>query len=148
MAVTAKPLDKEILDTMVGHWHSKLEFYSNAAPGSYRSSLIVCGTITGCGLSQMWGLSLINFKSLKTFHEILLQIKAAATSPPPKPGNHRPSGIIIGTLGHAFWGQCHKSLLQLGFVQLAEYRNTHPVHGKNDKQRLYLLDVENIPEVI
>lgn len=108
-----------------GSWHKTYNI-----PLDYLS-LTVTGTITGCGLAQMSGVTSLNHNSnrnitkenfIKKFNKI----------------KQDGAGGIICTLGD---GHLHNEsrLLELGFEKLSKYANYR--HGKSGfyKQTLYIL---------
>lgn len=104
----------------------------------YKTSiqLKICGTITGCGLCQIQGISqLVNTDECrKAFKDAMLQfIKNLGTS-------HRPA-CIIATLGYSL--VTVKGFIgTFGFKEVVTYKNW--AHGKKttDNQTLYYLELD------
>lgn len=100
--------------------HHTLRMYQ---AGGY-STVKVCGMMTGCGLVQLYGASVLN---QKTLDDVIKDVRGQG------------AGAIICTLGQSYF-QYEKNVLELGFTLLKEYNNY--LHGAtgNYKQRLYIYE--------
>lgn len=105
-----------------GSWHGHFKFYKNIY-------LNIFGTVTGCGLAQIHGISDItsnNFNAIKKEFEdyIIPEMKKTGV------------GAIIATLGESYYAK-ETLLIDLGFERMNEYHNYR--HGSDYMQRIYLL---------
>lgn len=89
--------------------------------------LTFAGTITGCGLGQVHGVTQLG--SDVSREDLLTAFKDVRA---------RGCGSIICTLGQAYYNY-ESSLLRLGFEKLAEYPNLKHGMDGSYKQRIYLL---------
>lgn len=103
----------------IGSWHKKWVIPFGIG------SLHIAGMITGCGIAQCYGVSMIDpNKTKEDLLKALSVIKSDGV------------GAIVCTLGHNFYSK-EPSLLNLGFEKLSEYVNYK--HSSSYMQRLYIL---------
>ena len=109
---------KKVPQDSIGTWHHTRHY----------DYITVTGTITGCGLAQMYGVVNLCNMSKKSALKLLEAIKS----------DYRRDGAggIVATLGAGYYNY-EKQLLDFGFVMLKEYENYR--HGSGYKQRLYIL---------
>lgn len=101
-----------------GNWHNTEVFYIETM------RLTVCGTITGCGLSQMHGISVIKKAIPKEeLNELFKPLKLDGV------------GAIIVTLGEDYFNK-EQFILESGFEFMSEYINFR--HSETYKQRIYI----------
>jgi hypothetical protein len=123
--VTDAPLSKYDIGRINGVWHG-------SASGQINGALIqICGTITGCGLLQIYGISNM-FDNDISKEDFLKQLAVIARSS----DEEMDAGSIIATLGKNHYHKEEK-LLKLGFEKISEYINFR--HDRTYKQRLYIL---------
>ena len=123
---------KDFLRVSKGGHHDYQTFSGSGAAGYY-SSLRICGLMTGCGAGQISGLASITESRVKEYQELLKQVKKASKA--------TGMGMLVGTLGQAYWSSSHNAVLECGFVQIGEYANYRHGQGGGYKQRMYALYV-------
>lgn len=116
-----------------GTWHTdrKIEFSAGI--------LLIKGMITGCGIMQIYNVSgVLGGHSYN--EEVKKQIKDTLNSYKKERSFCYKVGTFIATLGSMYYERLHDKMLDLGFKQIAEYKNW--AHGGNSTQRLYIYNVD------
>lgn len=105
----------------IGSWHSRKIIDTG------RRSIIVSGTITGCGLMQSYNISSLLIQNDSEEFEVLQNELRKLKD--------NGVGAIIMTLGQDFY-QYHERALSFGFELISEYPNYR--HRQPYNQRLYI----------
>jgi len=137
MSELYEPTSKQVAE-VGGTWHPS----QNVILESGNSLLMIVGTITGCGLGQVRGLtSLCNIKdwdkALIVWETWIATEKAGNFA-----RNKKGISCLIGTLGSTYYGSTPETnrhiiaIKKLGFVEYADYQNY--AHSGKDRQKLFI----------
>lgn len=116
----------EEMETLLSKEAAKLHEHKGWYAKKQYNYLTVSGMITGCGIAQLYGVTLLDESAIRIELE---KVKK----------DFNQAGMIVCTLGHYFKHHEQK-ILNCGFELLAEYPNIH--HGNGEIQKLYGLKIK------